>query len=269
MPSSIDHVIHELDRIVRASAERRSPLGYFAALYKRVTIAVAVGIEQNQFEDGPRMEKLDIIFASRYLDAYRSFQAGEGASQSWVAAFSPQAPRLTTLQYLLLGMNAHISLDLGIAAAAAADGRPLSLKKDFHFINSILGSLIDDTQRRLTRIVPSLGIVDRLVGPVDEQLSIYSIAYARDKAWTQALELSLAPPRQQTQLIADRDRSVARFSQCLSRPRSLPVRLLLLAIRFFERGDVRSRIELLEHLPVAEPQSDESAKPSQNMRTRR
>ncbi len=246
MIRSIDEVVDELDGIVRACIEKKDPLGYFAALYKRVTIAVKDGIARGHFQDNPRMEKLDIIFASRYLDAYRCFRSAEATTESWNAALTARSPKLITLQHLLLGMNAHISLDLGIAAAESVPKNPLSLKSDFYSINRVLESLINDTQKRLTRIFRPLGLVDRLLGPVDEKLSIYSIAYARDKAWTQTLELALAPSSQRAQMIIDRDHSVAKFSRYLLEPKKISIRILLLAIRILERRDVGERIKLLD-----------------------
>ncbi len=246
MINSIDEVIDQLDTIIHDCIKNENPLGYFPALYKRVTIAVRDGIANGDFEDNERMEKLDILFASRYLDAYRAFNEGSSLTHSWEAAFSAQSPKLITLQHLLLGMNAHISLDLGIAAAEAAGKSPLSLKTDFHSINKVLESLINDTQQRLTRIFRPLAIVDRLLGPIDEQLSIFSIAYARDKAWTQTLELSLATPEQQVEMIAARDRSVSKFSTYINRPPKRLIRLILFAIRILERGRVSDRIKILD-----------------------
>lgn len=246
MINSIDEVIDQLDIIIQDCIKNESPLGYFPALYKRVTIAVRDGVTNGDFEDNERMEKLDIQFASRYLDAYQAFSEGSSLTRSWETAFSAQSPKLIALQHLLLGMNAHISLDLGIAAAETADQNPLSLKTDFHSINKVLESLINDTQQRLTRIFRPLGIVDRLLGPIDEQLSIYSIAYARDKAWTQTLELSIATPEQQIEMIAARDLSVSRFSNHISKPPKRLIRILLFAIRILERGRVSDRIKILD-----------------------
>ncbi len=246
MIHSIDEVIDELDLIVRDCIESESPLGYFAALYKRVTIAVRDGIAKGEFEDNQRMEKLDIIFASRYLDAYRSFQSKKDVTKSWQAALGASSPQLITLQHLLLGMNAHISLDLGIAASEAADNDPISLKNDFHSINKVLENLINDTQQRLTKIFRPLGIADKLLGPLDERLSIYSIAYARDKAWTQTLELCLTPLEKRPNLIIQRDRSVSDFAKHLCNPPKKLIRLVLLIIRLMERGSVSKRIKILD-----------------------
>lgn len=247
MPDTIDAVIHDLEQIVQDSINRASPLGYFAALYKRVTIEVRDAIAAGKFDDNERMEKLDILFANRYLDAYQQFQANQNPTRSWQIAFDHStSPKLIVLQHLLLGMSAHINLDLGIAAAEAAKDNPLSAKNDFLSINQILGDLINDTQNRLTRIFRPLGLIDRLLGPIDEKLSIFSINYARDKAWTQTLELSLATPCKREALINERDEAVSTFSNKLVRPPHLAPRLMLVAIRLLEKGDTKKRILLLD-----------------------
>ena len=66
---TIDDVVAALDAIIQRAWDEQSRLGYFAALYRRVTRAVRDGIAKGQFSDGPLMEKLDVVFASRYLDA--------------------------------------------------------------------------------------------------------------------------------------------------------------------------------------------------------
>src|ERR1700752_5430589 len=66
---TLDGVVSALDSVVDWSIATSSRLGYFAALYKRITIAVGVAVGEGAFEDGPRMERLDVAFASRYLAA--------------------------------------------------------------------------------------------------------------------------------------------------------------------------------------------------------
>lgn len=245
--NTIDEVLHRLDHIVDHAIRERSPAGYFPALYRRVTAIVKDEIARGTFDDNERMEAFDIHFARRYLDAVDDHTAKKAVTHSWKAAFSAaDNPSLIVLQHLLLGMNAHISLDLGISAAAVADKNdPLSITADFMRINAILGSLIHDTQNRLTRIFGPLGLIDRLLGDMDESLSLFSIEYARDRAWTQALELILARDAARDTLIDQRDAAVARFSQRLARPRKPLLRLLLRLIRIAEKGDVPSRIHVL------------------------
>lgn len=73
---SIEHVLARLDGIVDWARSAESPAGYFAALYRRVTHEVKLGIEAGFFSDGPRMEHLDVVFAQRYLDAFDAWRAG-------------------------------------------------------------------------------------------------------------------------------------------------------------------------------------------------
>jgi hypothetical protein len=112
-------------------------------------------------------------------------------------------------------------------------------------INAILGSLINDTQQRLTRFFGPLGLVDHLLGNVDESLSLFSLEYARDKAWTQALELIVTDGNARETLIAGRDKAVAGFSNRIARPRKLTLRMLIRLIRLTEKGDVPWRIHVL------------------------
>ena len=64
MPAeTIDQVIRQLDDIIDWSIRNDSRLGYFAALYRKVTLQVKSGITDGFFEDAERMERLDVIFA--------------------------------------------------------------------------------------------------------------------------------------------------------------------------------------------------------------
>ena len=54
--NTIDDVIEALDEIIQECKDNQVPLGYFAALYRKVTIQVKEGIAEDFFDDGPRME---------------------------------------------------------------------------------------------------------------------------------------------------------------------------------------------------------------------
>src|SRR5215210_4409022 len=85
---SIDEVIAQLDAIIERAIVERDRLGFFAVLYRTVTAAVKEGIAAGRFEDGPRMERLDIIFANRYLHAFHLHRSGLSPTRSWRAAFA-------------------------------------------------------------------------------------------------------------------------------------------------------------------------------------
>jgi Family of unknown function (DUF5995) len=59
--TTIDDIILSLQNIISKCTATNSCLGYFANLYLKVTQSVKDGIASGQFQDGPRMEKLDIV----------------------------------------------------------------------------------------------------------------------------------------------------------------------------------------------------------------
>jgi Family of unknown function (DUF5995) len=65
--NNIEEVITALGRIIDEAKGAQSRLGYFPALYRLVTIDVKKGIAAGRFQDGARMERLDVVFANRYL----------------------------------------------------------------------------------------------------------------------------------------------------------------------------------------------------------
>jgi hypothetical protein len=153
---TIDEVIHQLEQLIEDCIQRKDRIGYFAALYHKVTMRVKEGILNNEFEDGPRMERLDVIFANRYLTAAHQVRNQQKASASWEAAFNACKRRSPlVLQHLLLGMNAHINYDLGVAAVDTAGTNDIrTIRSDFNAINTIIGSLIFEVLTEINRVSP-------------------------------------------------------------------------------------------------------------------
>jgi hypothetical protein len=244
---SVAEVLERLDSIVeRARAENRR-IAYFAVLYRLTTWAVREGVNNGRFEDPARIERLTSIFANRYFDALDHFGRNEATPLCWAEAFRAGANwRPVVVQHMLLGMNAHINFDLGIAAVLTAPGAELrGLRRDFELINDILAELIDRVQQALWRITPSLRLIDALGGRTDEAILDFSIRRARAAAWAAAERLSgLEPDRQLAEL--DRiDRMTSAVARKILTP-GLKLSLALLVVRSQERGDVSSIVDRLE-----------------------
>ena len=142
------------------------------------------------------------------------------------------------LQHLMMGMDAHIKLDLGVAAARTAPGEALpGFKNDFDKINEILRSLIDDVERDLARVWPLLRFLDKVAGRTDEKIIGFSMDKARDDAWAVAQSLASLEQEAQAQRIAELDRQVARMGRLLGHP-GLLFGMLLGIVRLGERGTV-------------------------------
>ncbi len=192
---TIDDVVAALDTIVHQSYDSANRLGYFAALYRRVTTAVLDGMLSSSFQNGPLMEELDVMFASRYLDALAAFQAGGTTTRSWMLAFQGcDDANLLILQQLLSGMNAHINLDLGIAAAQVSPGKQLTqLKPDFDEINAVLASLVVIVESEIAALSPLIGDLEKIGLRSETSVINFDITAARDAAWVTAQRLAWEP----------------------------------------------------------------------------
>ncbi|MEZ4266535.1 MAG: DUF5995 family protein [Myxococcota bacterium] len=245
--TTIDQVIDRLAAIIADCRASESRLGYFPALYKRVTVAVRDGIARGRFDDGPRMERLDVVFANRYIDAYDAFAAGRPLSRSWVLAFkAAQSSDLIVLQHLLLGMNAHINLDLGIAAAEVAPGAALpALRDDFLRINTVLAELTGQVKAQLSAIWPLIGRLERLSGTADDVVAEFSMSRARDDAWSLATILADRSPAARDIVISVRDHWAASFVGVTLNPPGLGSVLARIAA-MDEAASVREVIDVLD-----------------------
>ncbi len=189
---SLNDVIQYLDEIIHLSIIQKSRLGYFAILYRDMTIAVAQGIENGVFDDGARMELLDVHFANRYLSAYTAYQNNQSLTSSWRTAFdASKSDQLSILQHLLLGINAHIQLDLGISAAAISDQNNIHLlKNDFEKINIVIADVYNQFQRKLKKITWLVMLLRDMNPQKADAVLNFSMSKVRDLAWNYALVLS-------------------------------------------------------------------------------
>lgn len=249
---TINDVLVILDDIIQETEEKNDTLGYFAVLYRKVTLKVKEEMESGYFEDSERMEQLDVIFAKRYIDAYYDYRSGRPVTQSWDKAFKLSKNLWpVTLQHLLIGMNAHINLDLGIVAAEVCkEGRIEDLRNDFYKINEILSSLVNEVQHNLCTIWPPLRSILLMTGQYDNLMVDFSMKIARDGAWNFATELSTKKKKEISHCIENRDAAVAKVADVITNNR-LSVRILLAIVRLSETGTVSGKIRKLKKVNTA------------------
>jgi hypothetical protein len=251
----VDHVVARLDEVIAESIRLGSRLGFFAAIYRGVTTAVRDAILAGTFEDGPRMAALDEIFASRYLDALERWRAGHPTSACWTVAFeASNDPTLAAIQHLVLGVNAHIGLDLGVAAATVAPGASLGLlRHDFDLINNVLDGLVNTDRLAFDSVSPGLAKFDRS-RVVDELMARLALHVTRAEAWRVAERL--ADDNNISNAIAALDTAVADRARHIVRPDFAVRELLTRLVVPKERTDVGSAIGVLlsptGHQPVSE-----------------
>ncbi|MDC7997715.1 DUF5995 family protein [Gilvibacter sediminis] len=242
--TTIDAVIDDLQNIVDTAIAQEDALGYFAALYLKVTQRVKEKIDAGFFDDNPRMERLDVVFANRYIDAYQQYKSGEKPTKSWQVAFDATVDnKIIVLQHLLAGMNAHINLDLGIAAAQITDPASIaSLENDFNKINEVLGELLTEVQDSLARIWPTLLWILRKTKNVDDFLVNFSMSIAREGAWKYSNEMVVLQGAAWDQEIVTRDLKIEKLGRSLIRPGRVE-RFIFWIIRISEHGSVAQKIK--------------------------
>lgn len=237
--TTIDEVITQLDEIIARAMLERSRLGFFAVLYRTVTAAVKEGIAAGRFENGPRMERLDVVFANRYLEAYHVHRCGGIPMQSWQAAFAAgTSRRAVILQHLLLGMNAHINLDLAIAAADVCPGASIAgLEHDFNEINAVLAYLETGVQEEVCKLSPWIDRLNRIDPRVGRVVANFSIDKARACSWAVAQRLAYLEGPERDATITAIDAEIAMLARLIERPVGVVINMNLVLVRLRETWD--------------------------------
>ncbi len=235
-----------LELVVDRCAAKGDRIGYFAAMYLAVTYTVRQRAADGRFEDAARMERFVTGFARRYLDAEAAWRSGAPCAESWRAAFrATRRWRPIVLQHLLLGMNAHINLDLGVTASELGHGGSIdAVRGDFDAVNDVLSELVDGCQAALGTVSPWLGLADRIGGGGDETLIRFSLLAARRHAWSVTVRLSSLAGSDRQRGIEAVDAAAVQMASAVEHPGILASGLLL-AVRARERAEPAEIMRLL------------------------
>ena len=239
---SVDHVKALLARCIEQDRDENSPDAYFALLYSWETHDIAEAANAGLFDAPDELRRMIVTFANRYFAARAHFRQNVPMSRSWALTFrAARATSALVVQHILLAMNAHINVDLGIAAAETGLPWP-----DYARVDAILSRGVSRIQGCLNRTTPVLLGIDMFGGAFDEMFTIYSMKAARRQAFTLAQQLRGAPEAQRASIVAGADDLALRLGQLLLDP-PLRDRLLLAAVRLTERNvSPRQLLAILE-----------------------
>lgn len=224
-PATVPEVIQAMEGFVAWCETNSSRLGFFAALYTRITKAVEAALLQGTvFQDNVRMTQLDVTFASRYLTALNGYFHPEqfpGISGCWLAAFvGAEAAGDSVVQHMLSGVAAHIGLDLGIATQQVC-GTPEILqqfKGDFDEINTVLFQQVQIVLSDVDAVSPVLADLYKVLGKHEMAMVDDALGGTRTVAWTLATALAGQPTTMQTLTITGQDAVVAALIASLLSP---------------------------------------------------
>ena len=248
---NIDEVIDAIQGIIEWSKANESCLGYFAALYKRITIAIKDAIAQGLFDDGPRMERFDVTFATRYFTALNGYfhpgQQYPHVSRCWRVAFDGALlPAPIIVQHMIAGVNAHIDLDLGIAVETVAPGAQLpSIHHDFNTVNAVLASQVSTVVTEINSLSPVLADIYKVLMQHELDLIADGLVILRDSAWDFATVLAKEPLILHPATISIHDLEVAGLGALILHPPAL-LQAIVDVIAVQESRDVVKNIDTLD-----------------------
>lgn len=237
--TTIQDVLKELDVIINESITTNSRLGLFAYIYRRTTFEIASEIALGHFEDNQRLEAFDVAFAKLYLDAYSAYKKDQNVSAAWAYAFDHVDDPLTIVQHIMLGMNAHVNLDLAVATAKTmSDGEIHDIENDFNKVNDTLFQITNELQDRLSRVSPLMFILDLIGKNKDEKIINFSMRKARKHSWNSAKLLWSLGEGQSENAKNKIDHFVLKLSEHIKAPKTRAIRFLLKIIQKFETKQV-------------------------------
>jgi len=156
---------------------------------------VAEGAAAGSFEHPDFLVALDVAFAELYFEAVDADGRGEDPARAWAPLFECRAqPRIAPIQFALAGMNAHINHDLCLALGATCDKLGLRLDpgspqhRDYLKVNATLERVEERVKEQLATGL--VAVADDALGRIDDVVAMWSLARARDAAWTHAQTLS-------------------------------------------------------------------------------
>lgn len=245
--TTINNVLDELDAIIIDCITTDNRMGLFAYIYRRTTFEIASEITRKNFEDNQFMEVFDVEFANLYLDAHKSYLNKQPLSKCWKFAFDNVNEPLTIVQHIMIGMNAHINLDLAVATATIMENRQITdIQNDFNKVNDILFQITNELQDRLSRVSPLLFFLDLVGENNDEKIIDFSMRKARAQSWNSANLLWSIGANHRDQTIDSIDQLVLKLSECIKSPKSEIVRIFLKLIQKFETNEIGKIISKLQ-----------------------
>ena len=204
MTSSTSLVVTQMQSLIDQWENVADQRAIFLSCYLLMTRNTLSAICAREFQDPPWVDRLLHQFADYYfvaLEAYDQNRAEAPAVWQMVHDLTAK-PHVLPIQKLLLGVVAHINYDLVLTLVdildpewnGLSDRQRAARYADHCHVNDVIGRTIDAVQDKvLERAMPSMDIVDRLMGPVDEFLVSRLIMDWRESVWQHAVHMLAVP----------------------------------------------------------------------------
>ncbi|MBI3448906.1 MAG: hypothetical protein HY049_08340 [Acidobacteria bacterium] len=191
---SIEDVVRDLTVIEETLRTARDRRAVFVTAYVLISRDIRRRLASKAFQDGGWVERYAVAFANLYRRALFTFERGDLATvpKSWRISFRASSQgRALVLQDLVLGINAHVNHDLPVALREVTiDPDRATRHADHTAINEALEKTTRPVRDRIEKIyAPGLAIFDKLLGPLEEEITSFSFEAAREHAWAEGVAL--------------------------------------------------------------------------------
>jgi Family of unknown function (DUF5995) len=212
--------IHDWETV----ADQRS---IFLSCYLLMTRNIISAIDNLEFRDSAWVNRLMDRFAGYYFAALEQYEKEPSSAPAvWHSAHDVSlAPHTLALQKLLAGINAHINYDLVLSLVdmlepewgGLGDDQRATRYQDHCHVNAVIGRTIDAVQDQiLDPVMPSMVLIDELLGPVDEALVSHLIMHWRETVWRDAMQLlEQSEPGERERLIRKIERSALEIASLI------------------------------------------------------
>ena len=287
--TSIEEALDIIDFYILKFKKEHNPLGYFTAVYRLTTLKVKEvcnecddveflrqnsienkGVKddrkyhdwvdhdhgEHHFDDPVLMRKMVVQFANRYFEALEHLcnKDIDKIRGPWAVAFEAGSKKgLISAQHFALSANAHINLDLAIAAAQVChdNGKSISdFEDDFNTMNDVLASLYEQMNDCVALIWPWFGKMAYKFSKIIWKLEDKSMEYLRTESWINAEKyfgyLESGDRNSFDQLVEENEKITAKLGAFMAAPGIIP-RMFIWSASKTERYSMGLRISLFEN----------------------
>ena len=198
MPSNYQ-VLHQMDALINHWKSQNDSRHIFLSCYRMMTSNMLEAINKKEFHDSDWIYKLLHKFADYYFNALKWYDCGEEVPRVWQEVHQlTQTKKMRHVQYLLIGVNAHINYDLVLTLVdmlneewdQLSENEKIKHFEDHCKVNEIIGATIDKVQDEiLAPADPVLKWIDNAFGRLDELLLSKLISSWRKDVWDNALHM--------------------------------------------------------------------------------
>lgn len=238
--------LQSLQALTAKHREARDRKGYFAAYLSRYTLQLRDAIAAGEFQQSVRTERVCANAAQYYLESTATFQRGGRPISSWNYALAASRDTwLVVAQHILLGLNAHLNLDLGSAVASACPpAELLGFRSDFEKLCGFYQAVLEDVWSDLGQLWPAFAAAGPLLRGTGPTLIRFRLPRAFEQAWRLAQELSGLNAVDRGPVLDRCNQTSQSLAEMIRHPGVLNVPLM--GLRLIEGGDIAETIELIQ-----------------------